>query len=381
MMHLFSPAPTKLSSGQVSWLTDSEGERSFDVSAWGPDIVAPFFCRLYTSSVESLHDKAACLAALESAVACERLDGNTLPLSLPLAVVLETRAKMKSNKAPGADGITVEVFKSLDPQCMDIIHRAFEHRLNGLEIASVPDWIHTIVHCLPKKRRAHLVSQWRPISLISVSSKWYGGCLAFMLRTHAVAPTCQLLGFEPGRQTAEISELFRLLLQRCGEWRLPLLIGKGDAPKAFDNLERPRLDEALQYRRVPLRLRAATLRDLLDVSLHIRLQDSETDGIPLGKGGRQGATETPTEWNFLLDFALADTVRRWQDLGYGVDLGDSLPSLTHCCWADDLFWLSASFDEFACMSQDLTAALADCQLLETRQPKLHGEPCCSTGPP
>ena len=357
---LVLPRADELSSGQVSWLADSEGKRSFDVSTWGSDIVTPFFSRLYTSSVESLHDKAARLAALESAVACERLGGNTLPLSLPLTVVLEIRANMKSNKAPGADGITVEVLKSLDSQCIDIIHRASERRLNGLETASVPDWTHTIVHCLPKTRRAHLVSQWRPISLISVFSKWYGGCLAFVLRTHAVAPTCQLLGFEPGRQTAEISEFFRLLLQRCEEWQLPLLIGKGDASKAFDNLEHPRLDEALQHRRVPLRLRAATLRELLDVSLHIRLQDSEADGIPLGKGGRQGAAQTPTEWNFLLDFALADTVRRWQDLGYGADLGDGLPHLTHCCWADDLFWLSASFDEFACTSRDLTAALADC---------------------
>ena len=94
--------------------------------------------------MESLHDKAARLAALESAVACERLEGNTLPLSLPLTVVLETRAKMTSNKAPGADGNTVEVLKSLDSQCIDIIHRAFECRLNGLETASVPDWTHTI---------------------------------------------------------------------------------------------------------------------------------------------------------------------------------------------------------------------------------------------
>ena len=320
------------------------------------------FSRLYTSSVESLHDKAARLAALESAVACERLDGSTLPLSLPLSVVLETRAKMKSNKAPGSDGITVEVFKSLDSQCIGIIHRAFERSHNGLQSASFPDWTHTIVHCLPKTRRAHLLSQWRPISLISVFSKWYGGCLAFVLRAHAVAPTCQPLGSEPGRQTAESGAFFRLLFQRCEGWQLPLLIGKGDSSEAFHNLEHPRLDEALQHRRVPLRLRAATLRELMGVSLHIRFQDSEADGLPLGKGGRQGATETPTERNFLLDFALADTVRRWQDLGYGVDLGDGLPFLTRCCWADDLLWLSASFDEFACMSQELTAVLSDCQL-------------------
>ena len=284
------------------------------------------------------------------------------PLSLPLSVVLNTRAKMQSNKALGFDGVTFEVLKSLGSQCIGLIHRAFERRPNSFESASVPYWIHTIVHCLPKTRRAHLVSQLRPISLISVFSKWYGVCLAFALRAHAVAPTCQLLGFEPGRQIAEISEFFRLLLQRCEERQLLLLVGKGDASKALDNLEHPRFDEAWLCRKVPLRLRAATLRELMGVSLHIRLQDSETDGIPLGKGGRQGATETPTEWIFFLDSALADTVRRWQDLGYGVGLGDGLPFLIHCCWADDLFWLSASFDELACMSQELATAFSVCQL-------------------
>lgn len=185
-----------------------------------------------------------------------------------------------------------------------------------------------------------------------------------MLRAHAVAPTCQLLGFEPGRQIAGISEFSRLLLQRCEELQLPLLIGKGDASKAFGNLEHPRLDEALQHRRVPLRLRAATLRELLDIFLHIRLQDSETDGIPLGKGGRQSATD-PDRMKLpsgLCARGHCPTLagpRLWCRPG---DLGDGLPCLTHCCWADDLFWLSASFDEFACMSQDLTAALADCQL-------------------
>ena len=156
--------------------------------------------------------------------------------------------------------------------------------------------------------------------------------------------------------------VLQTLFQRCEEWQLLVRVGNGDASKAFDKLEHPRLDEALHRRKVPLRLRAATLRELLGVSLRIRRRDSETDGLPLGKGGRQGASETPTEWNFLLDFALADTVRRWQDLCYGVDLGDGLPFLTHCCWADDLFWQSASFDELACVSQELTIALSDCQL-------------------
>ena len=53
--------------------------------------------------------------------------------------------------------------------------------------------------------------------------KWYMSIVAELLR----AETCyslDLYGFEPGRQPMEISELLRLLLQKCNEWDIPLLI-------------------------------------------------------------------------------------------------------------------------------------------------------------
>ena len=127
-------------------------------------------------------------------------------------------------------------------------------------------------------------------------------------------------------------------------------------------MSHPVLDASLHRRNVPLRLRAASLRELVGASLFVRVQDAISPPVTLGKGGRQGGTETPTEWNFLLDHALHDTVLCWLKRRYGWDPGDGLPPISHVAWADDLFWFSPCFAQFASMCQDLTTALEDVQL-------------------
>ena len=123
-------------------------------------------------------------------------------------------------------------------------------------------------------------------------------------------------------------------------------------------MSHPVLDASLKRRRVPLRLRAATLRELVEASLSVRVQDVVSPPVVLGKGG----TETLAEWKFLLDHALHDTVQCWLRRRCGWDPGDGLPPISHVAWAVDLFWFSPCFAQFASMCQDLTEALEDAQL-------------------
>ena len=160
----------------------------------------------------------------------------------------------------------------------------------------------------------------------------------------------------------ECSEFIRLLFQKCSEWGRPLYLGRGDAHKAFDSTEHPRLDRALEARDTPLCLRAATLRELVGVTLQMNLQGIAVLPLPLGRGGKQGASDAPCNWNFLLDDILADTVREWARNCFGVSLEDAWEPISHRVWADDIWWFSNSWDELCTMSQDLTSALADGQL-------------------
>ena len=274
-------------------------------------------------------------------------------LPLPLTVILDTRAKMRSKKSPGQDGVTVEILRLLDAPCLELIRDAFERRLNCLAGACDPvlGWLEVSVHCIPKVRSARSLSQWRPISLVAALAKWFGVCLVYMLRTYSDPPVCNLFGSEPGRQCDEMFDFIKLLLERSEKWNLPIHMGKGDVGHAFGSMSHPVLDASLKRRRLPLRLSAATLRELVAASLFVRVQDAVSPLVVLGKGGRQGGTETPAEWNFLLDHALHDTVQCWLRRRYGWDPGDGLPPISHVAWADDLFWFSPCFAQFASMSR------------------------------
>ena len=94
----------------------------------------------------------------------------------------------------------------------------------------------------------------------------------------------------------------------------------------------------------------------------MNLQRTAIPPLPLGKGGKQGASDTPCTRNFLLDDILADTVREWARKCFGVSLEDAQEAISHLVWADDIWWFSDSWNDFCTMSQDLTSALADGQL-------------------
>eukprot|EP00933_Yihiella_yeosuensis_P028749 TRINITY_DN2257_c0_g1_i1.p1 TRINITY_DN2257_c0_g1~~TRINITY_DN2257_c0_g1_i1.p1 ORF type:complete len:740 (-),score=46.39 TRINITY_DN2257_c0_g1_i1:86-2305(-) len=264
------------------------------------------------------------------------------------------------------------MFRFLPWDALDIIHAAFEHRLNCLDGEGVDEtpasWKTLWVHCIAKVASAYKVKDWRPISLTAALQRWYMGCVVGLVRENAVLQ-CNLLGFEPGHQPMEITEFLRLLLQKCYEWNVPLIINCGDVHKAFDSMKHDFLDEAAELHGIPLVLRAAMVRELTDVGLHICLNGIVVENIPLQVGGKQGGTQTPLEWNLYLDSAIAPTIASWLQSGLGFKFlpfgNDSCPQIfenettliNHAVWADDVYLLSTSWEMSRKMLTELTAAL------------------------
>ena len=230
---------------------------------------------------------------------------------------------MAPNKQCALDSVVTECFRFLEWGALDNIRNAFEFRLNGAQGHDdvVPAWTDILVTLLPKTSSSHRLTQLRPISLVSTLQKWYLACVTSLARNLSTPPVANLLGFEPTHQCMEISEFIRLLLQRAHEWGIPIFVGKGDISTAFDAIEHPILDAALESRSVPLPLRVAYLRELVEVNRSISLQGLCTPPVSLGKGGKQGSTETPCNWNCLLDFLLTPLILSWTSKKFGVDLG------------------------------------------------------------
>ena len=169
-----------------------------------------------------------------------------------------------------------------------------------------------------------------------------------------------------------LSQLLRLLLQKCAEWGLPLLICKGDIHRAFDSMRHDFYFQALVERDFPLALCVAFLRELSDVDVTIHLGGTVTeDDICLCVGGKQGSVDTPFLWNLYLDHTLTPTIKRWTEQGIRFRLPPDPGStesnefgylFNHAFWADDLYFYARSSAEMTDMLYDVTAALEQASL-------------------
>ena len=125
--------------------------------------------------------------------------------------------KMKSNKSPGIDGITVEFVKIFWRQLKYFIVNAIN---NGFSKGCLSVSLRQcIITCLPKaKKDQSLIKNWHPISLLSVIYKLASGTIAERLKKtlNHVISDCQT-GFIKGRYISESTRLIYDILHATDE--------------------------------------------------------------------------------------------------------------------------------------------------------------------
>ena len=72
------------------------------------------------------------------------------------------------------------------------------------------------------------------------------------------------------------------------------------------------------------------------------------------RGGKQGGVETPEVSNTVLEWALEPLARSWRERDMGFSFDDNSPALTHLLWADNIWIIAGSMEEFLCMTRELT---------------------------
>jgi hypothetical protein len=164
----------------------------------------------------------------------------------------------------------------------------------------------------------------------------------------------------------EISEGLRGILQKCKQWSLPCTIAKADIRKAFDNIDHDILVQCLRHHAVPEKITHAVMASLVNNEAHILLGDVEGSApVLLASGGKQGASETPTLWNRLLDVAWQRSLRQWEQEGLGFVLDtprSHRDTVWGAFWADDLYLVSSSPDRVARMFAILSSEIAALKL-------------------
>ena len=80
--------------------------------------------------------------------------------------------------------------------------------------------------------------------------------------------------------------------------------------------------------------------------------------IMYSKSIKQGGTDAPYLWNFVLRRLLVPLAISWQQRGYGITR-DNGEVITHLVWADNLFVVSKTVDEAREMVQEVVQGLEE----------------------
>ena len=213
---------------------------------------------------------------------------------------------MKTNKAPGYDGITTEHIHFFYRDISAFLRKIFDSCLR-LSYFPTP-WKKAVVIVLPKANKSNYLdpSAYRPISLLPILGKVLEKII--LNRLQSLAENQNWLnanqhGFRKGKSTVtaleELTSVIRGGFRKKCFTSCVLLDIKG----AFDNAWHPTIIRRLSENNCPNYLIKWINSFLQNRSATLNLNDHVYE-TPVGKGCPQGSVLSPFLWNIVVDEAL-----------------------------------------------------------------------------
>ena len=160
--------------------------------------------------------------------------------------VIQCIKQVNTDKAPGLDGIPVELLLHGGSNVHSAVHSLILSVWNGNPVPQ--DWIDAIMITLYKgKGKKSICSSYRGISLLETVGKVFARLLLNRLEKYVcpeVIPESQS-GFRAGRGTVDMIFSARQIIEKCNEQRVPLCQVFVDLTKAFDTVNREALWKVL----------------------------------------------------------------------------------------------------------------------------------------
>ena len=251
---------------------------------------------------------------------------------------------LADNKAPGVDGLPVELFKAAGEACVDALHSLLS------QIWKTGKWPHQwkqSVHIpLYKKGDPKLCSNYRTIALIPHASK-----IMLKVIQKRLEPIMERLippeqaGFRRARGTRGHISNMRRMMETSREYQKEIYMCFIDYSTAFDCVDHGTLWTVLTRLGVPAHL-VSLLRGLYeDQEAAVRTEYGDSEWFGVGKGVRQGCILSPYLFNIYAEY-----IMREADLDQCPD-GVRVAGLTlnNLKYADDTTLLSESRDGLQAM--------------------------------
>ena len=242
----------------------------------------------------------------------------------------------KGGKAPGMDGVRVEMLKEGGVTVLEWLVRLF-NKCFMLSIVPV-DWVIACMVPLYKgKGDMYKCSNFRGISLLSVVGKVYGRVLINRIRDKTENVIAEVQGgFRRGRGCTDQIFTVRQICEKC--------LGKGkdvyfaflDLEKAYDRVDRDAMWNVLRVYGIGGRLLRGVKSLYVGSKACVRVGNEVSEWFPVRVELRQGCVMSPWLFNLYIDGVVREVNAR--ALGRGlklVDGNDNEWELNQLLFADD----------------------------------------------
>lgn len=219
--------------------------------------------------------------------------------------ILETIDKMKNGKAPGVDGIEMELIKHggevLRERICDIIRKVWE------EERMPEEWSEGEVVVVRKKGSADECANYRGITLLGSTYKVVTTLLHNRLIEHTKEnmSECQY-GFIRGRSTVDAIHVVKQVMEKCHEHDIDIHLLFVDFRQAFDRVIRKELYEILKEE-IPGKLQRLIKMTLEKSRVSVRTPAGRTTAFEVNGGVRQGDALSATLFNLAIRKIIRET--------------------------------------------------------------------------
>jgi hypothetical protein len=266
----------------------------------------------------------------------------------PILLSEVKRCLPEINTAPGPDGISARLFRSVPLQ---ILHRIFNIFLT---IRKIPETLlasRTVL--IPKINDPEEPGSFRPITVSSIILRAFHKTLANRLK---VLPLdYRQRAFREADGCSENILLLDTILKFYRRNHKSIFVASLDVAKAFDSVSFPALDMAMQSKGFPREMRRYLNYVYDNSSLKIKCGMKTSESIHPVRGVKQGDPLSPLLFNFVIEGLLRDLPKE-----IGTHIGDF--QLNALAFADDLILLAETKEGLQLLIEKAITYLGKCGL-------------------
>lgn len=256
-----------------------------------------------------------------------------------LSEIEKAMNSINTEKAPGSDGVPVELLQYGGTRTVAAMHRICE----GIwETGEWPDdWVESVFVPIPKKGDLGKCGNYRTISLVSHASKVLLKVILNRIqrKTEQEIPVEQA-GFRPNRGTRDQITNLRVLMAKMAEHNQPLYMCFIDFQKAFDSVQHEKLWWSMMDMGFPPHLIQLIAKLYRGQKACVRVAGVLSEWFNIQKGVRQGCILSPYLFNIVSEAVMRKALENYEG---GILIGGK--RITNLRYADDIVLLASSVQE------------------------------------